>query len=126
MSKRTLVLDFDGVLHSYVSGWRGADQIPDEPVEGAITFLREAVEHFTVCIYSSRSGQPGGIEAMQAWLQRYMQGDDRKVYDQIQWPTSKPAAFVTIDDRAIQFKGKWPPMEELVNFTTWQQLPIEK
>ena len=61
-------LDFDGVLHSYTSGWKGADVIPDPPVEGAIAFLREAVKHFQVEIFSSRSHQPGGGYAMRDWL----------------------------------------------------------
>ena len=43
-----LALDFDGVLHSYTSGWQGADVISDPPVPGAIEFLMEAVEHFEV------------------------------------------------------------------------------
>lgn len=31
MGKPILCLDFDGVIHSYASGWKGADVIPDPP-----------------------------------------------------------------------------------------------
>ena len=31
MPKPILCLDFDGVVHSYTSGWKGADVIPDPP-----------------------------------------------------------------------------------------------
>ena len=67
-SKPILCLDFDGVLNSYTSGWRGANFIPDPPVPGAMAFLVEAVQSFSVCIFSSRSHQEGGISAMIAWL----------------------------------------------------------
>jgi len=42
MSKPILCLDFDGVIHSYSSGWKGADVIPDPPVPGAFDFIRRA------------------------------------------------------------------------------------
>jgi len=67
-NKPILCLDFDGVIHSYSSGWKGATEIPDPPVPGFFKFLLEAQEHFTVAIYSSRSSHRGGIKAMQEWL----------------------------------------------------------
>ena len=67
-TKRTLLLDFDGVLHSYTSGWKGATVVSDPPVPGALEFLSKAVKGFDVCIYSSRSHQWGGIRAMKDWL----------------------------------------------------------
>jgi len=68
--KPILVLDFDGVIHSYKSGWKGARVIPDPPVPGSLQFLAEALNHFDVQVFSSRSGQFGGIRAMKKWLWR--------------------------------------------------------
>lgn len=129
MSKPILCLDFDGVLHSYTSGWKGADVIPDPPVPGALQFLAEATKHFRVAIYSSRSGQEGGIQAMCQWLGRWsvdaehgMPGDfDHGTWGLIEWPTSKPSALVTIDDRAITFTGEWPSFEALLAFKPWNK-----
>ncbi len=45
--KPILCLDFDGVIHSYTSGWKGADVIPDPPVEGAMQFIWDATEQRT-------------------------------------------------------------------------------
>jgi FMN phosphatase YigB (HAD superfamily) len=122
--KPIIVLDFDGVLHSYTSGWQGADVISDPPVPGAIDFLRRAVERFEVHIYSSRSGQSGGIAAMKAWLNRAVEDDPVFLGPwllNIKWPVTKPPAHVTIDDRALTFTGAWPSLEELQSFKPWNK-----
>lgn len=112
------MIDFDGVIHSYVSKWQGADVIPDPPVPGAIDFIREALNHFDVQIFSSRSNQPGGIEAMKEYLDYHTDGD--LLYD-VKFPTEKPPAFLTIDDRAITFNGTWPRIEDLKAFKPWNK-----
>jgi hypothetical protein len=66
--KPILCLDFDGVIHSYTSGWKGAAVIPDPPVLGALEFIVTALERFEVHILSSRSHQWGGRRAMKRWL----------------------------------------------------------
>lgn len=119
--KPILVLDFDGVIHSYTSGWKGADNIPDPPVDGAIMFIDRALDHFKVAVFSSRSAQPGGTHAMRKWLRKHwleagLPGDREAM---IEWPIEKPAAFLTIDDRALPFDGTWPDIEELKNFEPW-------
>lgn len=124
MPKPILCLDFDGVIHSYASGWQGADKIPDAPVPGAMEFIRAAQEHFMVCIFSSRTNEPGGQRAMIAYMDDHLThwfGPDAalRVLTDIQWPVEKPAAFVTLDDRAITFTGRWPTMRSLLDFKPW-------
>lgn len=127
--KPILCLDFDGVLHSYTSGWQGADVIPDSPVPGAIKFIESASKLFTIHVYSSRSHQPGGIQAMQVWLwtalMDVIDGDtpvrDVLWFFEIQWPEHKPPAFLTIDDRAMLFTGKWPHPADLLDFKPWNK-----
>lgn len=129
MSKPILCLDFDGVLHSYTSGWKGADTIPDPPVSGAIAFLRDAVKRFRVCIFSSRSSQSGGQQAMRQWLgywvleERLSDDEDLAWASAIEWPTEKPPALVTIDDRAITFTGEWPSLDDIAAFRPWNKRP---
>lgn len=126
MSKPILCLDFDGVLHSYESGWRGADVIPDLPVPGAMEFIVEAVEKFEVHIFSSRSNQDGGISAMRSWLLSYLTeliGVEcyTLLAPQLIFDTVKPPAMVTLDDRAITFTGKWPDVNDLLTFKPWNK-----
>lgn len=118
--KKILCLDFDGVCHSYVSGWKSAAVIPDPPVDGMWRFLENAVYPFEVHVFSSRSNQDGGIEAMKAWFELHAETEHQKeVVKQLQFPTEKPPAFVGIDDRVLTFTGKWPLVDELTRFKTW-------
>jgi hypothetical protein len=120
--KPILCLDFDGVIHSYVSGWRGATMIPDPPVPGALDFLARAARVFDVQIHSSRSHWVGGIKAMQDWLRYHSAAAGGVVpewIDMITWPAEKPPAFVTLDDRAITFTGIWPDLDDLKSFKPW-------
>lgn len=129
MSKPILCLDFDGVLHSYTSGWKGASVIPDPPVPGAFAFLLEATKHFKVAIFSSRSNQEGGQQAMREWLGYWSVDEEHGLahdtelafLSEIDWPVEKPPALITIDDRAITFTGIWPSMEFLKSFRPWNK-----
>ena len=72
-------------------------------------FLRQAVTAFNVSIFSSRSINHKGIEAMQRWLAHWLQAElgmsindcNTFAFSTLDWPTTKPAAFVTLDDRAV-------------------------
>lgn len=115
---KTILIDFDGVLHSYKSGWRGIDVIPDSPVEGAIQWLRDMRAYgFQLAIYSSRSQSQAGHDAMRAWLREH--GVDEDLLNHIIFPSKKPPAWLTIDDRCLLFNGIFPSMEEIDNFKPW-------
>jgi hypothetical protein len=118
--KPILCLDFDGVCHSYTSGWKGAAVIPDPPVPGMWEFLWRATEVFEVNIFSSRSHQDGGLDAMQEWFLEHASEKEREeLVDKLVFPLEKPPALVGLDDRVIQFKGAWPSVEELRDFKPW-------
>lgn len=121
MFKKTILVDFDGTLHAYTTGWQGAAIVSDPPVPGAIDWLRAmlADERFDVQIYSSRSRQEGGIGAMVNWLVTHGMSADE--VDALKWPTEKPAAFLTIDDRAICFDGVFPALDDVANFKPWNK-----
>jgi hypothetical protein len=125
MSKPILCLDFDGVVHSYMSGWKGARNIPDPPVNGALDFITEAMlEGWTVVIHSSRARYFGGISAMRSWLRKHAgnQWDcmGPSLCD-VKFARWKPSALVTIDDRALTFTGTWPALAVLNTFKPWNR-----
>lgn len=132
MRKKLISVDFDGVLNSYVSGWQGADQCPDDPVPGAMAFLADLVDdaRFDAVIYSSRCASDEGVAAIRAWLDRHLVAElgehaGRYVGNRIRVALSKPPAFVAIDDRAITFDGKWPGLDEIDGFVPWNKKPAE-
>lgn len=133
MSKPILCLDFDGVIHSYISGWKGATIIPDPVVKGTFEFLIEASDKFDLHIFSSRSHQEGGIDAMRGylfsryceWLDQHPHADDcfppGYFLALLSFPINKPSAMITIDDRAITFNGTWPEVAALRSFKPWNK-----
>lgn len=124
MGKPILCLDFDGVIHSYNSGWKGADTIPDPPVPGAFEFIRAASEYFDVQVFSSRSHQPGGIVAMRMWFMEWDSDPElmgSSITDHISFPDHKPSAMLSIDDRALTFDGTWPSIGSIQSFKPWNK-----
>ncbi len=155
---KDLCIDFDGVIHSYKSGWKGATVIPDEPVPGAIEWLVGLLDKgFQPCIYSSRSKTWFGRRAMKCWLETWFLVEIRNLenlkdsenwkdwrwkiinshssmdpweihcidachhfaHKVIKYPSKKPPAYLTIDDRAICFNGTFPTAEEMNSFKPW-------
>lgn len=130
MGKPILCLDFDGVIHKYTSGWKGATVISDSATPGFFEWAERAAQHFQLVIYSSRSKEPAAIEAMQFWLQaeriRWREGGGTHKIEaplSFEFASEKPAAFLTIDDRAITFQGDWSMLEPeaLLAFKPWNK-----
>lgn len=112
-----LLIDFDGTLCEF-RRWHSADTIEGAPTPGAMEALRNYLDaDFKVCVYSARSKEPGAIEAMQGWLRLYGMTDDEM--HRISFPTQKPSAFLTIDDRAWCFTGEWPSVQDIYEFRPW-------
>ena len=111
VKKKTVVVDFDGVLHWYREGW-GDGTIYDEPVPGAAEAMKRIQEMgYCVVVCSSRATERtvnGKFQYSQAkeiiaWLDKhkipYNSLADEK--------EGKPMAVAYIDDRAVRFEGDW-------------------
>ena len=114
--KKTVVFDFDGVIHSYKSGWKGKTIIPDPPVDGIVEALKEIHENgYEIIVVSTRSATPEGIKSVWAYLSHI--GASPYV-DNV--TTEKPPAIVYIDDRAICFDGQPETLlKKIQSFKPW-------
>lgn len=120
---KTIVVDFDGVLHWYRKGWSDGS-IYDEPTPGAQDAMRELLAAgFSVVVFSTRAldrvvrgmVQEGQSDLMRAWLYRHG-------FPQLEiWKEAgKPMGIAYIDDRAVRFNGDWKmAVNEAVNFVPW-------
>jgi hypothetical protein len=126
--KPTLCVDFDGVIHRYSRGWQKDGAIYDDAVPGFFEWLKITQKYFRIVIYSSRSDTPEGIELMKDWLTKqyaaWLRGTGNVgVIEEIEFSNVKPPAWLTIDDRAIHFKGDWSASElsvdAMLNFKPW-------
>ena len=123
--KPILCLDFDGVIHRYGKGWQNG-VIYDDVVPGFFEWAEQAAEHFHLVIYSSRSKDDRGVLAMSGWLAeqrkkwRAAGGKPETINPlEFEFAHEKPPAFLTIDDRAVQFDGQWPDVASLRAFKPW-------
>ncbi|MCC6649030.1 MAG: hypothetical protein IT374_26115 [Polyangiaceae bacterium] len=116
---KTLAVDFDGVIHAYVSPWTRPEEIHDPPVPGALTFLNLARERFEVVICSVRAETPEGREAIRTWLIEHIGNPEAGAWFRI--THEKPKAVVYLDDRAWQFAGTFPSLDAIDAFRPWNR-----
>ena len=130
--KWTIAVDFDGVLHQYISPWVDATVIPDPPVPGAIEWLTEMSRHFRIVIHTCRFKQDNldpadderyppqslgkvarVVHAVQQWLRAH--GLPGEVLAGLHFWTfpGKPTALVYVDDRGYRFRGDFPSRDDI-------------
>lgn len=119
MKKPTIIIDFDGVIHSYKSGWQGIDVIPDKPVSGIKECISELRKNYIVVVFSTRCSEEKGVIAIKKWLNEYGIIVDNVV-------SKKYPAILTIDDRCICFDGNANTLiDKIKNFKAWNKEEFE-
>lgn len=107
-SKKTVCLDFDGVIHSYRSGWKGVTVIPDPPIHRVDRAIARLRKNYRVVVYSARCQGEDGVQAIREWLVKHnIEVDDVCLF--------KPPAHVYVDDRAVPFTGDWDETIDMIN-----------
>lgn len=114
----TIAVDFDGVIHSYMSDWVSAEVIPDPPVDGVIDWLNRMAVKFTIVVFTTRGATVEGRDAVMDYLHLHGFRDDVEV----EVTDQKPPALVYIDDRAYRFTGaNFPTVEEVHRLRPWNK-----
>lgn len=103
--KKTIAIDFDGVIHRYSEGWEDGS-IYDEPIEGAREAIRRLKRKgFKIVIFTTRlnpkfneinEGVRNCYQDIYNWLKKHLIEFDELT-------NNKPPAIAYIDDRAIRF-----------------------
>lgn len=92
--KKTVVFDFDGVIHKYSKGYQDGSiyDSPNENIKELIDNLR--TNNYEVVVVSTRCNTEQGIQSISKYL-----ADNNITVDKV--CKEKPPAMVYIDDRAI-------------------------
>jgi hypothetical protein len=117
--KAAIAIDFDGVLYSFKSGWQGHRYMGDPPVDGAIEWLKMLIHSndVTPSIYSARSWKLFGNRRIRKWLIKH--GLVKWEVKQLKFWLRKPTDDFILDDRCRRFRGRFPPINEILNFEPW-------
>jgi hypothetical protein len=101
--KRTIAIDFDGVIHQYRYGWQSG-KIYDPPVDGAFEAMSQLIRAgFDLVIHTTREDHV----AIKLWLKQWVTQDYGEelsaVFQDIPITNKKPPAIAYIDDRGLRF-----------------------
>ncbi|PCJ82692.1 MAG: hypothetical protein COA49_01120 [Bacteroidetes bacterium] len=100
--RKTLAVDFDGVIHKYSKGFQGLENAYDPPMEGAREVLQRLKDKgYVLKIMSSRPAL-----VIEEWLVKYEMSE---LFDDVS--NNKFAATVYLDDRGFHFTN-WESVEE--------------
>jgi len=122
--KRKILIDFDGVIHGYESGWKGVAVCTDPPVPGVAAAIRKIRESHEAYVFSTRccgdtpEESAEGIAAIEHYLKLHGIEVDGVV-------DKKIPASLSIDDRGYRFNGDWAEVLEFLEspdaFNPWNK-----
>jgi hypothetical protein len=114
--KRTVAIDFDGVLAHYDGNYREGQL--GEPHPAAIKTIQDYIAaDMDVVIHTTRARTQRGVSLILAWLVKH--GITKMDLTRMAISSIKPVAYVYIDDRAIQFNGTFPTAQQIREYKTW-------
>ena len=107
--KKTIAVDFDGVLHKNTSD---DYSISNTAIEGAKQAIDQLKDQYKIIIYSARVSLDFGIDKGMEDIKEFLNSQDI-YYDEI--AICKPVALYYIDDRAIHFTNWQDTLNQIQN-----------
>lgn len=128
--RKSIAVDFDGVLHQWDGEWRGHHVIPGKPIHGAIDWLHELMQTYDVFIFTTRAQTFRGRFFIRIWLRKHTAQNKWDDWYNSKGPTRglrhvrvtdrKRRALVYIDDRAFRFTGNnFPSINRIRGLRPW-------
>ena len=107
--KKSIAVDFDGVIHGYSEGWKDGT-IYDDPIPGVQEALKLLQSDYEIIIFSTRNHdrtvdgdkQPNQVGEMRAYMEKH-----NIPFDKIHIENGKPLVKLLIDDNVYRFEGDW-------------------
>lgn len=105
-SRKTVAIDFDGVIHNADKGW-GDGTCYGDPLPGSIESIKKLSETYDIVIFTAKAKPDRplvdgktGVVLVREWFDKY------KILDYIKGITSeKPRAELYIDDNGYRFEN---------------------
>lgn len=120
--KPSILVDFDGVINSYKSGWdkHSPGIIKDPPTDGVKDALEHLRKSYILIVFSTRAETEEGKAAIDKYLKEHGLRD----YFLCITHRKLPSKFI-IDDRAISFKGDWQEViQNIENYQHWHNKEV--
>lgn len=112
MSKKTLLIDFDGTLSEY-HGWRGLTEV-GPPLPQARKACILLARTFKLICFTTRAP-----EVVEPWLRQHG-------FPEMEVTNVKKPAHVIVDDRVVLFEGQWTDelLRKITDFAPhWESPP---
>lgn len=126
--RKSVAVDFDGVLHQWDGEWRGHHVIQGQPIPGAIEWLHTVLQTYDVFIFTTRAATFRGRYAIRLWLREHaLDGWDDTWHDgpilglrRVLVTNRKRRALIYVDDRSFRFDGiNYPSINRIRSLRPW-------
>lgn len=116
--KKTIAIDFDGVIHKYSKGWHDGTAY-DVPMDGAIEGIKKLMEKYIVYVHTARPAQD-----VQHWFGVHTDLGTEIIREDVKFYTNehlvgisnrKLPAIYYIDDRALYFIDWEQTLDKVLN-----------